>query len=78
MKIRDASVQELTDTPRQAEFRLLVKELLDEGEIPGPTDLNSYMGWHGGHDINGWATRIRAEEFKLAGLFKRGDGRWVR
>lgn len=64
-----------TDTPAQAWFREIVQRNLARGVCPTPTDLNRAMGWSGGHNINGWATRIRREELEARG-WKKVNGRW--
>jgi hypothetical protein len=73
-----------SDTPTQARFRALVTaeaSVIEIGhradERVGPTRLGAMMGWRQGHDLNGWAARVRREVLEELGFEKVHD-RWVR
>lgn len=56
----------MSDTPREAEFRMKVRELLARGIKPNPTLLCN-MGFGQGNKLSGSLSVIRREEFAAAG-----------
>lgn len=67
------------ESPMKAKFRAVVREILAEGRVPFPTELNVRMGWNGGRAISGHYVPIRTQEL-LAHGYVRDEKRnkWVR
>lgn len=66
------------ESPVKARFRALCREIIAEGRVPFPTELNRRMGWGGQTNaISGRYVKIRTWELEAAGFVKGDNGKWT-
>lgn len=70
---------EAVESSGKARFRALVLEILAEGRVPFPTELNERLGWTGQpNNISGSYSGIRIYELERAGYVKNSSGKWYK
>jgi hypothetical protein len=79
MRRLTAALEAGAGTPKTWEFALAVDDALEQGRIPGPTELNLAIGRHKSNNLGGPLTKIRSAMFEADGLVRdEAANRWRR